>query len=76
MMNLLPKSSRRSQKPNMISMILFGRIFRIWVSTVTAFSIDSLFYKPAKDLIKKLLIKDPNERLSAKKCLKHPWIAV
>jgi len=29
----------------------------------------------AKDLIKKLLIKDPNERLSAKKCLKHPWIA-
>lgn len=28
----------------------------------------------AKDLIRKLLVKDPSERLSAKKCLKHPWI--
>lgn len=28
----------------------------------------------AKDLIRKLLVKDPTERLSAKKCLKHPWI--
>jgi len=29
----------------------------------------------AKDLIKKLLVKDPEQRLSAKQCLKHPWIA-
>ncbi|KAL6060960.1 calcium calmodulin-dependent protein kinase type 1G [Balamuthia mandrillaris] len=29
----------------------------------------------AKDLIKKLLVKDPEERLTASKCLKHPWIA-
>jgi len=29
----------------------------------------------AKDLIRKLLVKDPAQRLSAKKCLKHPWIA-
>ena len=28
----------------------------------------------AKDLIKKLLIKDVNKRLSAKKALNHPWI--
>eukprot|EP01087_Luapelamoeba_hula_P006472 TRINITY_DN1654_c0_g1_i2.p1 TRINITY_DN1654_c0_g1~~TRINITY_DN1654_c0_g1_i2.p1 ORF type:complete len:237 (+),score=52.51 TRINITY_DN1654_c0_g1_i2:385-1095(+) len=29
----------------------------------------------AKDLIRCLLVKDPYQRLSAKKCLKHPWIA-
>jgi calcium/calmodulin-dependent protein kinase I len=29
----------------------------------------------AKDLIKKLLVKNPEERLSAAKCLEHPWIA-
>jgi calcium-dependent protein kinase len=28
----------------------------------------------AKDLIKKLLIKDPNKRYSAKESLAHPWI--
>ena len=28
----------------------------------------------AKDLIKKLLIKDPNKRYSAKEALAHPWI--
>jgi len=28
----------------------------------------------AKDLITKLLVKDPKERLSAEQCLKHPWL--
>jgi calcium-dependent protein kinase len=28
----------------------------------------------AKNLIKKMLVKDPNKRLSAKECLKDPWI--
>lgn len=29
----------------------------------------------AKDLIKKLLVKNPEERLSAAKCLEHAWVA-
>ncbi|CAB4032578.1 phosphorylase b kinase gamma catalytic chain, skeletal muscle heart isoform isoform X2 [Paramuricea clavata] len=28
----------------------------------------------AKDLISKLLVSDPEERLSAEDCLKHPWL--
>ncbi|XP_018900537.2 uncharacterized protein [Bemisia tabaci] len=28
----------------------------------------------AKDFIKRLLIRDPSERMSAKECLRHPWI--
>ena len=28
----------------------------------------------AKDLIKKLLVTDPNKRLNAEGILKHPWI--
>ena len=28
----------------------------------------------AKDLIKNLLIKDPDKRYSAEKALNHPWI--
>ena len=30
----------------------------------------------AKDLIQKLLVLDPDERLSAKKALLHPWLKV
>jgi len=29
----------------------------------------------AVDFIRKLLVKDPGERLTAKECLKHPWLA-
>lgn len=29
----------------------------------------------AVDFIRKLLVKDPRERLTAKECLKHPWLA-
>ncbi|XP_025200607.1 ribosomal protein S6 kinase alpha-5-like [Melanaphis sacchari] len=29
----------------------------------------------AVDFIQKLLVKDPKERLTAKECLKHPWLA-
>lgn len=29
----------------------------------------------AVDFIQKLLVKDPRERLTAKECLKHPWLA-
>jgi len=29
----------------------------------------------AVDFIRKLLVKDPKERLTAKECLKHPWLA-
>ena len=29
----------------------------------------------AKDLIKKLLTKNPKERLSAREALLHPWLA-
>lgn len=29
----------------------------------------------AVDFIKKLLVRDPKERLTAKECLKHPWLA-
>jgi len=28
----------------------------------------------AKDLIRKLLVRDPEERLTAAECLKHPWL--
>ncbi|TKS88791.1 Death-associated protein kinase 2 [Collichthys lucidus] len=28
----------------------------------------------AKDFIQKLLVKDPNERMTAEECLLHPWI--
>jgi len=28
----------------------------------------------AKDLIRKLLVRDPEERLTATECLKHPWL--
>jgi calcium-dependent protein kinase len=27
----------------------------------------------AKDLVEKMLLRDPNERPSAKKCLNHDW---
>jgi calcium-dependent protein kinase len=30
--------------------------------------------KPAKDLLMRLLKKDPNERYSATEVLNHPWI--
>ncbi|XP_061193656.1 serine/threonine-protein kinase 17B-like [Saccostrea echinata] len=29
----------------------------------------------AQDFITKLLVKDPEERLTAKQCLQHPWVA-
>ncbi|XP_050443024.1 uncharacterized protein LOC126847066 [Adelges cooleyi] len=29
----------------------------------------------AVDFIRKLLVRDPRERLTAKECLKHPWLA-
>jgi len=29
----------------------------------------------AVDFIRRLLVKDPGERLTAKECLKHPWLA-
>ena len=28
----------------------------------------------AKDLVSKLLVKDPEERFSARQCLEHPWL--
>ncbi len=30
----------------------------------------------AKDFIKHLLVKDPNERWTAKQCKEHPWLSV
>lgn len=36
----------------------------------------SLISEDAKDLIKKLLIKEPEERLSLSGALEHPWIKV
>lgn len=34
-----------------------------------------LISEPAKDLISKLLVVDPNQRLTAEESLKHPWLA-
>jgi len=30
--------------------------------------------EPAKDIIRNLLVKDPNKRFTAKQCLNHPWV--
>ena len=29
----------------------------------------------ARDLVQKLLLADPNERLTAVQCLSHPWLS-
>ena len=36
----------------------------------------NIISKEAKDLIRNLLVLDPNKRLSAKQALKHPWFSI
>lgn len=33
-------------------------------------------HHPAKDFIQKLLVKEPEQRLTAEQCLEHPWLKV
>jgi calcium/calmodulin-dependent serine protein kinase len=32
--------------------------------------------EPAKDLVRKMLIADPNNRITVEEALEHPWIRV
>ncbi|KAI9006532.1 kinase-like domain-containing protein [Phycomyces nitens] len=48
---------------------LFGRIKQ------AKYTIPSFVSPEATDLILKILVKDPDTRLTAKECLEHPWLS-
>lgn len=62
-------SSTRSRKRDTISHPPIGTIYQVRFTVIM-----QLLLEPAKDLIRKMLVKDANKRYTVDQCLAHPWL--
>ena len=53
-------------------MSIKGNLYKKIINS--GFTVPNFLSEPLKDLIKKILVKDPNKRYSIKEIKEHPWM--